>query len=275
MAEPLAGDARALAEAAGRKAIEERPRSEEEHGASERKRDVTDLTAEGKRFLEASLWAKALEKANEALAIDPRNIEGLAIRNQAESHMGPFFVQVLATKEPEVADSLVKRLKEAGGFTGPEISAVPGKAGLFRVRTGPYGDRAGAAAVVRRLKAEKWEVEPSIVRADRQTMEAKEPPQQLATVRPSAALPARKEELSLTMTFREDCWAEVSADGQPMAAELFRKGVVKEFSATEKFVITLGNAGAVSLSLNGSPVPLDGARGVSNIVLDRSGARYR
>lgn len=95
--------------------------------------------------------------------------------------------------------------------------------------------------------------------------------------RPPAAPRAPREGLVLKMTFRDDCWTEVSADGRPVTAELFRKGAVKEFPGSRRFVVTLGNAGAVSLSLNGAPVPLDGSSGkvVKNLVLDQSTARSR
>ena len=77
--------------------------------------------------------------------------------------------------------------------------------------------------------------------------------------------------LVLKMAFRDDCWTEVSADGRPVAAELFRKGAARELSAARRFVVTIGNAGAVSLWLNGSPVKVDGGPGkvVKNLVLER------
>lgn len=91
------------------------------------------------------------------------------------------------------------------------------------------------------------------------------------------APPAPREGLVLKMMFRDDCWTEVVADGRPVAAELFRKGAVKEFPGSRRFVVTLGNANGVSLSLNGSPVPLDGSSGkvVKNLILDQSTARSR
>ena len=47
------------------------------------------------------------------------------------------------------------------------MSPVPGKAGTFRVRVGPYPDRASAEKVVSRLKKEKRSADPSIVKADK------------------------------------------------------------------------------------------------------------
>ena len=97
------------------------------------------------------------------------------------------------------------------------------------------------------------------------------------TERAPATPPATGEGLVLKITFRDDCWTEVSSDGRPVAAELFRKGAVKEFSGGRRFVVTLGNAGAVSLSLNGVPVNHDATPGkvVKNLVLDRSMMRSR
>lgn len=88
-------------------------------------------------------------------------------KREAKKDVGPFYVQLLATKEPEAADLLAKKLRGAGGFAKPDVTTVPGKAGLFRVRIGPYPERATAEAAVRRFKAEKWNLEPSIVRADK------------------------------------------------------------------------------------------------------------
>ena len=76
------------------------------------------------------------------------------------------------------------------------------------------------------------------------------------------------------MVFRDDCWTEVSADGRPVAAELFRKGAERELTGSRKFVVTIGNAGAVSLWLNGTPVKIDSSPGkvVKNLVLEQPAA---
>ena len=59
-------------------------------------------------------------------------------------------MQVLATKKAPAADELMKRLKSEG-FAG-EVSAVPGKAGVFRVRVGPFKDRAKAEAAAKKIR---------------------------------------------------------------------------------------------------------------------------
>lgn len=75
---------------------------------------------------------------------------------------GPFWVQILVTGSAEKADGLSKRLK-ASGFPS-DVSVVPGREGLFRVRIGPYPDRAKAeAAVTKVTKAEKLQDKPIVV----------------------------------------------------------------------------------------------------------------
>ncbi len=59
---------------------------------------------------------------------------------------------------------------------------------------------------------------------------------------------------TLTLTFSEDCWTEVSVDGQVVAAELFRKGTSRRFEGGRTFVLTLGNAGGVTVDVDGAPL---------------------
>ncbi|HRY45422.1 MAG TPA: SPOR domain-containing protein [Thermoanaerobaculia bacterium] len=77
----------------------------------------------------------------------------------ARGEEGPFWVQLLGTSSAEKADALAKRLK-ADGFR-PDVSLVPGKKGLFRVRIGPYPDRARAEAAMKKaVAAEKLDSKP-------------------------------------------------------------------------------------------------------------------
>ena len=75
---------------------------------------------------------------------------------------GPYYVQVLATQKADVADEMNKNLR-ADGFPS-DVTPVPNKAGWFRVRVGPYPDRAKADAAAGKIqKAEKTKNRPIVV----------------------------------------------------------------------------------------------------------------
>ncbi len=76
--------------------------------------------------------------------------EAPAAKAAAKGPLGPFYVQVLATKKAPAADELRKRLKDEG--FAADVSAVPGKDGWFRVRVGPFKDRAKAEATAKKIK---------------------------------------------------------------------------------------------------------------------------
>lgn len=74
---------------------------------------------------------------------------------------------------------------------------------------------------------------------------------------------------TLTLTFSDDCWTEVSVDGRVMAAELFRKGTTRRFEGGRTFVLTLGNAGGVAVDVDGAAIGAVGQLGqvVRNFVI--------
>ncbi|MCE7959714.1 MAG: DUF4115 domain-containing protein, partial [Acidobacteria bacterium ACB2] len=80
---------------------------------------------------------------------------------------------------------------------------------------------------------------------------------------------------TLTLTFHDDCWTEVTMDGKVAAAELCRKGTVREFSGAQRFTLTLGNAGGVGVALDGRELPPVGGAGqvVRNVVIDETTPR--
>lgn len=101
--------------------------------------------------------ADAKVPSAKAAAAAPREA---AASKKAEE--GPFWVQILVTKTAEKADSLAKKLK-ADGFR-PDVSLVPGRKGLFRVRIGSYPDRARAEAAAKKVaKSEKLQTKPIVV----------------------------------------------------------------------------------------------------------------
>lgn len=64
---------------------------------------------------------------------------------------GPFYVQILATKNAAAADELAKRLKDEG--FNADVAVIAGKPGWFRVHVGPFKDRAKAEALAKKIKA--------------------------------------------------------------------------------------------------------------------------
>lgn len=65
----------------------------------------------------------------------------------------------------------------------------------------------------------------------------------------------------LTARALEPTWMSVRADGGERRQVLLQAGQVVRFVADTGFVVTLGNAGGVDLSLNGTPVPSAGKSG--------------
>lgn len=72
----------------------------------------------------------------------------------AKKAAASWFVQALATKNAQAADDLAKRLRK-GGWKA-DVSLAPNKPGVFRVRVGPYAEKAKADAAARKIRdAEK------------------------------------------------------------------------------------------------------------------------
>jgi cytoskeleton protein RodZ len=88
--------------------------------------------------------------------------------------------------------------------------------------------------------------------------------------RSPASSPALAGGVTLTLSFEEDCWTELYADGKKLAVETFPKGTTREFSGFQKYTLTLGNAGGVRITVNGHPVQPLGPPGhvVRNVVID-------
>jgi cytoskeleton protein RodZ len=76
---------------------------------------------------------------------------------------------------------------------------------------------------------------------------------------------------TLTLSFKEDCWAEVLVDGKVAVRGLFQKGTKREFRSGGTFTLTLGNAGVVELAVDGHALEPIGGEGqvVKNYVIDR------
>ncbi|MBI4609443.1 MAG: DUF4115 domain-containing protein [Candidatus Rokubacteria bacterium] len=70
------------------------------------------------------------------------------------------------------------------------------------------------------------------------------------------ASPAR-----LVARTNEPTWISVQTDDGRIVQELLPAGATREWTSPKRFLLTIGNAGGVSLELNGRPLPPLGARG--------------
>jgi cytoskeletal protein RodZ len=85
---------------------------------------------------------------------------------------------------------------------------------------------------------------------------------------PQAGPPASPIEVSLD--FSKDCWVEAVIDGKNHLAELRIQGEALQLEAEKSIVLTLGNAGAVDVQVNGYPLELNKKDGdvAKNLTID-------
>ena len=87
-----------------------------------------------------------------------------------------------------------------------------------------------------------------------------------STAVPVQAAPAPAEEPGpagqrLLIRAVEPTWIRVQVDEGQVAEELMQVGAVRQWTATRRFVLTVGNAGGIEVDLNGRRIPALGARG--------------
>lgn len=83
------------------------------------------------------------------------------------------------------------------------------------------------------------------------------PPPPRVVPEPAAAEPAPRAPLVVTMDFAEDCWVEAEVDGRRRLSELHVQGESLMLEAEEEVVLTLGNARAVRIEVNGLRYEMD------------------
>lgn len=89
---------------------------------------------------------------------------------------------------------------------------------------------------------------------------------------PANVIAATTDGLKAQIVFTQPCWLVVNADGNPALEGTFSPGTTKELTATEKIeFVTVGNAGGITITLNGKNVPSLGTSGqvVRNVVLNK------
>ena len=82
---------------------------------------------------------------------------------------------------------------------------------------------------------------------------------------------ATSDSLVLTMTAQADCWVEVRADGATLVNRVLAQGESQTFEARGEIVLSVGNAGGLSIRVNDRPaLPLGRSGEVrKNIVITR------
>ncbi|MDQ7096097.1 DUF4115 domain-containing protein [Desulfosporosinus sp. PR] len=79
---------------------------------------------------------------------------------------------------------------------------------------------------------------------------------------PPPVAAATQDGLTAQLVFTQPCWIVVKADGQPLFQGTFDAGTSREVKGTSKIeLVTVGNAGGVSVTLNGKALPSLGNSG--------------
>jgi cytoskeleton protein RodZ len=93
-------------------------------------------------------------------------------------------------------------------------------------------------------------------------------PPQTRTAVPQAGPPASPIEVSLD--FSKECWVDAVIDGKNHLAEMRIQGEALQLEAQKSIVLTLGNAGAVEVQVNGYPLELNKKDGevAKNLTID-------
>ena len=78
---------------------------------------------------------------------------------------------------------------------------------------------------------------------------------------PAAGRGAAGAALVLQIDARKECWVSVAADGQKQWQGTMRAATTRRVEARESVALTLGDAGAVTLTLNGKPLTFAGRSG--------------
>jgi cytoskeleton protein RodZ len=98
------------------------------------------------------------------------------------------------------------------------------------------------------------------------TMRLEEAPPPAAPATEARPSGAPSPGVSLLLEFDGDSWAKIEADGRTVLTGLMRRGESKRFEARDGFRLTLGNAGAVRVTVDGRA--LDRLGGAGEVVRD-------
>ena len=218
----------------------------------------------------------------------PASVESPA---KAES---PVAAQVAAVAEPSAKAEPSVKLESAAkgeptGDVEPDAKAEPKSEPVAKIAPG----KAEPSAKVESVKAEvprsdlpkaepTKKIEPT-KKLEQATVTAPlkpEPTKSAETVTKVATAPSGGPTLSgvapatgqkLVVKANELTWLRIQRDDGAAAETMLPAGSTREWTAERRFVLTVGNAGGVELTLNGQPMPSLGAKGaVRKIELPRA-----
>jgi cytoskeleton protein RodZ len=88
---------------------------------------------------------------------------------------------------------------------------------------------------------------------------------------PSSVAPLPAHAFKLEVMGKEKCWISVNRDGASVFSGIIQPGEIKAFTADQKLLIVVGNAGGISLKINGKAAKPLGASGeVVRILIDEA-----
>jgi cytoskeletal protein RodZ len=80
-----------------------------------------------------------------------------------------------------------------------------------------------------------------------------------------------EEPLVLRIRARKDVWLQLRADGKMIFQHILQKGTEESWNAQDDFELWVGDAGGLSLSLNGKPLPSLGSGVKRGIIINHQG----
>jgi len=133
------------------------------------------------------------------------------------------------------------------------------------------------ASSYKKYQAQRQEAK--LARAEKQAPAAEQKQKSSAPAVSAARTQAQKPKtpvmtgVRLTVQVKENCWIHVKADGKTIFQRVLMKGRSESWEAREKIELSVGNAGAVELQVNGKFLPSIGKKGqvLKNIVITRDG----
>jgi cytoskeletal protein RodZ len=107
-------------------------------------------------------------------------------------------------------------------------------------------------------------------------VEPAKPPLKAAGELDSPAIPSSGAAVHVLLAASDSCWTRITADGKVLFAGTLNAGESRQVNAASVVDVRAGNAGALTLKLNGSAVPALGPKGQTRtVILTPDGAHVR